>query len=274
MASGLALYKIRGMRKIAIFTLLALIFSLGSSKTEEAPNFLILFTDDQRLNTLGCYSADCPIQTPNLDQLASKGLKFNNGFVTTPICMCSRACLLTGRHVTNSKLHQFVIPMEYEVFSHIYPRYLQDAGYFTGQLGKYGIGITDKQEQQFDVYDGTSLQGPAFREYKGKRMHDAEWLTVKAEEFLDEVPEGKPFCLQLSYKEPHPSSKPAPEDDDLLADYTFTRSPMDTDEAAAKVPSFVRTDLGNYKVGQGFGTEEGFNQRMRQYFEKIVSVDP
>jgi arylsulfatase A-like enzyme len=163
--------------------------------------------------------------------------------------------------------------MEADVFEHIYPQYLQKAGYFTGQFGKYGVGISARQEKLFDMYEGTAYQGPAFRDYQGRKMHDAEWLTVKAGEFLDQVPEGKAFCLQLNFKEPHPSSKPATEDDELLANYTFTRSPMDTDEAAEKVPEFVRNDLGNYQPGKGFGTEDGFNNHMRQYFEKIASVD-
>jgi arylsulfatase A-like enzyme len=261
------------MKNAVIFPLLALLLFSGSKKMEGQPNFLIVLTDDQRLETLGCYSEVCPIETPNLDQLAIEGIKFNNGFVTTPICVCSRACILTGRYITNSRLHQFVTPMEEDVFEHIYPKYLQEAGYFTGQFGKYGVGITAEQEKLFDMYEGTAYQGPAFREYKGRKMHDAEWLTVKAEEFLNQVPEGTPFCLQLNYKEPHGSSKAAPEDDDLLDDYTFTRSPMDTDEAAENVPEFVRTDMGNYQPGKGFGTEDGFNKHMRQYYEKIVSVD-
>jgi len=261
------------MKKIVLHALLALLFSFSCSREKQAPNFLIVFTDDQRLETLGCYDAECPIETPNLDLLAREGIKFTEGFVPTPICMSSRACLLTGRYVTNSRLHQFVTPMERGVFEHIYPQYLKEAGYFIGQFGKYGVGITEEQETLFDVYEGTAYQGPAFREYKGKTLHDAEWLTVKAEEFLDQVPEGKPFCLQLNYKEPHPSSRPAPEDDHLLDDYMFTRSPMDTDEAAEKVPEFVRTGLGNYPKGRGFGTEEGFNNHLRNYFEKIVSVD-
>ena len=252
---------------------MALLLTSSCDVEKQAPNFLIVFTDDQRLHTLGCYTEDCPISTPNIDGLANDGIRFSHGFITTPICVCSRAGVLSGRYTTNSRLHQFVTPMDEDVFEHIYPQYLKEAGYYTGQFGKYGVGITEEQEKLFDWYEGTAYQGPAFREYKGKLMHDAEWLSVKAEEFLDAIPEGRPFCLQLNYKEPHGTSKPATEDDHLLDDHTFTRSPMDTDEAAARVPDFVRTDLGNYQPGKGFGTEEGFNWHMRQYYEKIVSVD-
>ena len=230
--------------KLKIIILATAFCLLACNRSEEHPNFLIVFTDDQRVNTLGCYDENCPIQTPNLDQLASCGIKFTNGFVTTPICTVSRACLLTGQYVTNNRLHQFVTPMEDDVFEKIYPQYLQQAGYFIGNFGKYGIGITKEQEQVFDVFEGTAYQGPAFRDYKGKRMHDAEWLTEKAEEFFDMVPEGQPFCLQLNYKEPHPSSQPAPEDDTLLDNFNFNRQFLDTDEAESTLPEFVRTGYG------------------------------
>ena len=261
------------MKKLIHVMIGPVLFGYGCARVQEPPNFLIVFTDDQRVNTLGCYSEDCPIMTPNLDGLAADGIRFTNGFVTTPICVCSRACLLTGRYITNNRVHQFITPMEEDVFEHIYPGYLQKAGYFVGQYGKYGVGITADQQNQYDAFDADPDQGPAFRDYNGKMMHDAEWLTVKAGEFLDLLPEGRPFCLQLNYKEPHPSSRPAPEDDNLLNDYSFKRDPMDTDEAAEKVPEFVRMGLGVYKKGEGFGTEEGFNEHLRQYFEKIVSVD-
>ena len=128
------------MKNTILLLLLALLFLSCGHKVEDQPNFLIIFTDDQRLETLGCYDDNCPIQTPNLDRLASEGIRFSEGFVSTPICMCSRACLLTGRYVTNSRLHQFVTPMEDEVFEHIYPRYLKEAGYPIGNHGKFGIG--------------------------------------------------------------------------------------------------------------------------------------
>lgn len=51
---------------------------------------------------------------------------------------------------------------------------------------------TDEQKKKFDVFEAQAGQGPKFRMYNGRKMHDAEWLTVKTEEFLDKVPDGKP----------------------------------------------------------------------------------
>ncbi len=260
------------MKKIHFIALFFLGMLLGCSQVKKQPNLLVLFTDDQRMNTLGCYNAECPIETPNLDQLASEGIRFTNGFVTTPICMVSRACLLTGRYECNHNIHLFNTEMGEEVFEHIYPVYLKEAGYFIGNFGKYGIGISDEQKEIYDMFEGQSGQGPAFREYKGRNVHDAEWLTLKTVEFLDQVPDDQPFCLQLSYKEPHFTSKPAPEDLGHLADYEFTRSPTDLPEEYARMPELVRTGFSRVCYDQFFG-EDGIHGYLSDYHEKIMSVE-
>jgi arylsulfatase A-like enzyme len=244
-------------------------------QAQDRPNLLVLFTDDQRMDTLGCYNAACPIDTPNLDRLAERGIQFTNGFVTTPICAVSRACVQTGRYESNHRMHQFETPFSERVFEHTYPVYLREAGYFTGHFGKYGVGITKEQRKQFDRFDGQSGQGPKFRKVQGKDVHDSEWLTLKTEEFLDAVPKGKPFVLQLSYKAPHASSCPAPEDDHLLDEVSFERSPYDTKEAFDNLPDIAKFSLMERVYAREFNNfdERNINHYMRQYHEKIVSVE-
>ncbi|MGZ0654269.1 sulfatase-like hydrolase/transferase [Coraliomargarita sp. W4R72] len=240
---------------------------------KQPPNLLILLTDDQRLETLGAYDPDCPIPTPHLDRLASQGIRFDNGFVTTPICAVSRASILTGRYATNHRMHQFETLLPAEVFDESYNMLLEEAGYFTGQLGKYGVLITPEQRARFSYWAAQEGQGPKFRNYKGRKMHDAEWLTVKTEEFLDAVTPGKPFCLQVNYKEPHGSSAPAPEDDHLLDDHFFARQALDNPEAGALVLPFVRNSFLDVCYRQEFNKGGNHSPFLRQYFEKIVSVD-
>ena len=60
----------------------------------ERPNLLFIVTDDQRFDMLG--SMHPFLETPNMDLLAAEGLRFENAFVTTPICAASRASMLTG----------------------------------------------------------------------------------------------------------------------------------------------------------------------------------
>jgi arylsulfatase A-like enzyme len=258
----------------SVLSLGVLLLALGTNTLagESRPNLLVLFTDDQRMDTLGCYNTACPIETPNLDRLAEQGVRFTNGFVTTPICSVSRACLITGRYESNHGMHRFHEELRDEVFEHTYPVYLKKAGYFVGNFGKFGIGISNGQKKWFDVFDGQASQGPPFRDYKGKKVHDAEWLTLKTIEFLDQVPEGQPFCLQLNYKEPHFSSEPAPEDLGALKDHVFPRSPMDTREQFERLPELVRTGFSRACYDDFFG-KNGNHRYLSDYFEKIMSVE-
>jgi arylsulfatase A-like enzyme len=66
-----------------------------AAAADRAPNILLLVTDDQRLDTIGALG-NAHIKTPNLDQLASRGLVFTRATCAHPLCYPSRAELLTG----------------------------------------------------------------------------------------------------------------------------------------------------------------------------------
>jgi arylsulfatase A-like enzyme len=189
------------------FAILLLLTASLTASPATRPNFIILLTDDQRVDTLGIYNPDNPIKTPNIDRLGRDGVVFRNGFVTTPICAPSRASILSGRYVSSISAHRFLIPMDGDVFNTIYPVLLRQHGYYVGQLGKYGVGITRQQEQAFDFYDATAGQGPAFRKLNGEDVHDSEWLTIRTRDFLDAVPSGKPFACKSTTRHRIPVPK-------------------------------------------------------------------
>ena len=249
-----------------------LIPTFAHAAEEERPNIIVLLTDDQRMDSLSCYDADCAIQTPHIDRLADEGVRFENGFVTTPICAASRACIITGRYASSNRMHDFGTPIPEDVFQDSYPARLKEAGYFVGALGKYGVGVNEIVRKTFDVFEAQASQGPRFREYQGKEMHDAEWLTVKTMEFLDVVPENTPFALHVNYKEPHGSATPAPEDKGRLDHYNFERAETDTPEAFAKLPALMEGSLGHLNYYYG-GDDDAMNLRKRNYYEMILSVD-
>ncbi len=104
------------------------------SNRQDPVNILFIFTDDQRWDALG-YAGNTIIQTPNLDSLAAQGTYFENAFVTTAICCVSRASVLTGQYGRFSGVQDFFTPIDLET---TYPRYLQEGGYYTGFIGKWG----------------------------------------------------------------------------------------------------------------------------------------
>jgi arylsulfatase len=77
---------------------------IKSSKDDLLPNFVIIFTDDQGYEDLGCYGSP-DIRTPNIDAMAKEGLRFTNFYVSQPVCSASRSSLLTGCYANRMGIH-------------------------------------------------------------------------------------------------------------------------------------------------------------------------
>lgn len=206
------------------------------SVTKEAaqsnrPNIIFILTDDQRWDSVG-YMGQKTGKTPNLDQLASDGVVFDNAYVTSAICTPSRACYLLGqferRHGINFNSGT---SMSDEAWNKSYPVVLRNNGYFTGYIGKNHVPIGDKgyftglMDSSFDYwYAGHHHIG-----FYPKDMHaifdnskadtQPEVITEGALAFIDpnsnetflnnavnflaKRPADKPFCLSVCFNLPH-----------------------------------------------------------------------
>lgn len=127
----------------------------------ERPNILFIFTDDQRQDTFGAVGNPV-IETPNLDRLINDGIWFENSFVTTSICCVNRACILTGEHSVRHGVHDFFQTLTNQQLRETYAGVLREQGYYTGFIGKWGIGdsveATARGAQVFDFWAGASHQ--------------------------------------------------------------------------------------------------------------------
>ena len=210
------------------------------------PNIVIVLTDDQRADALGC--AGNPIlQTPRMDALAESGVRFTRAFVTTPICAASRASILTGLY---ERAHGYTFqrpPLAPEHVHLSYPALLRSAGYRTGFVGKLGVRLPDgAAAEMFDAFHPRVY--PYFADDLGGR-HLTDANTDRAIEFLRESDRGRPFCLSISYNAPHaedanPEQYVWPEAcDSLYADIEIP--PPATSDAAlfATLPAFLRDSL-------------------------------
>jgi arylsulfatase A-like enzyme len=131
---------------------------VGTSQNQ--PNIIVFFTDDQGYADLGIYGAE-GFDTPHLDQLATEGIRFTNFYVPATVCTPSRAGLLTGRYPKRSNLHEAVLfpfsegglsPKEYTM-----AEMLKDAGYTTSCIGKWHLGHKEAfmpAKQGFDSFYG------------------------------------------------------------------------------------------------------------------------
>lgn len=116
-----------------------------------APNILMLCTDQQRFDTLGCYG-NLQAHTPNLDRLAEQGAVFKNCYVQNTICSPSRASLFTGMYARNHGLwaNGVALPDHRKMFT----RNLADAGYDCGMIGKQHLSACEGWQTEKRLDDG------------------------------------------------------------------------------------------------------------------------
>lgn len=130
-----------------------------TEKEERLPNIVLIFTDDQGYGDVGCYGAT-GFQTPNLDKIASQGMKFTHFYSAQPVCSASRAGLLTGCYPNRLGISGALFPAHdvgINTDEMTVAEMLKEKGYSTAIFGKWHLGHHEQflpLQHGFDEYLG------------------------------------------------------------------------------------------------------------------------
>jgi arylsulfatase len=239
------------------------------------PNIILIMTDQQRFDTINALGAPW-MKTPHLDRLAREGTAFTNCYVTSPVCVGSRASLFTGMY-----------PHATGVFTNFHPweptwvPWLADAGYHCVNIGKMHINPYDAKGGFHQRFFVENKDRPLFLDEHSRALYD-EWdkalharklekpsrytrhaadaegyrnalgafpwqldedmqsdmfIGDHAVWWLQERKATSPLFLQIGFPGPHPPYDPLPRYLDLYKDVDIPVPEPSDDELAAQPPS-------------------------------------
>lgn len=207
----------------------------------KAPNIIFILADDLGYGDLGCYG-QTKIKTPNIDRMASEGLRFTQHYAGATVCAPSRNSLMTGQHMGHTTIKSIEKPIKASDLT--VAEILKDGGYQTGVIGKWGLGNVGTtgyaNDQGFDYSFGYYDQIRAHNYYPdylmengqkyplknevvyvtdstnyavgignaaiAKNEYSNDLFTEKAKEFITQD-NSKPFFLYLAYTIPHANNE-------------------------------------------------------------------
>ncbi len=233
-------------RQIEWLVVIAAVLSNAAAQAhaDSRPNVLLIVSDDQGWPDLGCMGIK-PIETPNLDRIAARGVRATNFYVTWPACTPSRGSILTGRFPQRNGLYDMVrndivnyghrfSPSEYAVSPEMtlgldvrevtIGNVLQSAGYRTGVVGKWDMGQAKRflpLQRGFDFFYGHGNNGIDYFTHERYGIHSIFRGNQRSDEdrgrYITDVfqrealafvqqPNDRPWFLYMCFNAPHGAS--------------------------------------------------------------------
>ncbi len=176
---------------------LCLALAACAGEADPAPNIIYMLADDLGYGELGAYG-QTKIRTPNLDALATQGIRLTQHYSGSPVCAPSRAALMTGLHTGHGKIRDNFevggypdpeelgqMPLDSGTFT--IGTLLREAGYATGAIGKWGLGgrgsLGQPRYQGFDYFFGYLDQQLAHNFYPTHLWRDGERVELANDYF-------------------------------------------------------------------------------------------
>jgi arylsulfatase A-like enzyme len=280
------------------------ILTISSCKNEDRelgtqrPNIIFMMSDDhaaQAISAYGGFLADV-FKTPNIDRIANEGMRFDNMFCTNSICTPSRATILTGKYGHKNGVYTLNEKLQDDQIT--FPKLLQQAGYYTGIIGKWHLHA---EPRGFDYWKVMIDQGryhdPIYCEKgKGWSMDDEDGTgtvykgyvtditTDFGIDFLENRPKDKPFCMLLHFKAPHDdwdfdekykhlfADQDLPEPETLFDDYvTRGRGLIDATQKIGQNHTYYQDETGHLKGDNRKRAQ--YQTYMKRYLRCVASVD-
>lgn len=266
--------------------LCALLLLVVTATADDRPNILFIMADDHASHAISAYGSLIN-ETPNIDRLATGGMRFNNCFVTNSICAPSRAVILTGKYSHVNGLTDNNVTFDGSQPN--LPKVLRAAGYQTAVIGKWHLKSMPTGFDYHDVLPGQGAYHDPDMLKMGERIkrkgYVTDIITDLTLDWLRDRDPDKPFFLMSHHKAPHMAWEPDDKHANMYRDQPLpapkTMYAPHSDHTGAIHNTEIRIANINFWMkwpftqidGQREFTDQSYQFFIRHYLQTIASID-
>jgi arylsulfatase A-like enzyme len=260
-----------------------------ASRESEQPNLLFILSDDQGAWAMGCAGNE-ELQTPNLNRLASTGIRFDNFFCASPVCSPARASILTGQIPSQHGVQDFLregnhpnLPndgreIQYLAGKKAYVTVLAANGYDCGLSGKWHLGKSTLPQLGFAYWNAHAAGGGPYygapmvinEEFKKEERYITDVITDNAISYLETIVDtDNPFCLNVHYTAPHAPWNRSNHPRESFSSY-YDSCPFDSVPWEETHPYQLNKESGAAIIGNN---ETSRREALSGYFSAITEMD-